>query len=112
MSKTIKIPSGIGNPVDVVLNGIKYSYPAGSMQTVPDEVAALIESNERQAVVYGRRASAPLEATERKGSAEGVPVQTDDEGRLYVPAAGIAHVALSDAHVEGHRLILRRSTEE
>ncbi len=40
MSKTITIPTGVGNPVSVVVNGRKFSYPAGTTQTVPDEVAA------------------------------------------------------------------------
>ena len=106
MSKSITIPTGYGNPVTVVLNGNKYTYPAGKTVTVPDEVAALFESNEGAAVIYGRRAVAPLEAPERKGSSAGVPVSTDDDGNLYVPAEGVASAALGEIYVEGHKLII------
>lgn len=42
MSKTVKIPNNM-HPYWCVINGVKYGpWPAGSVQTVPDEVAALI----------------------------------------------------------------------
>lgn len=44
MSKSIKIPAGI-DPWVCQINEKTYSYPAGSTQTVPDEVAALIGDN-------------------------------------------------------------------
>ena len=43
MSKTVIIPSNY-RPFVANVNGVIYSYPPGSSQTVPDEVAALIDS--------------------------------------------------------------------
>lgn len=111
MSKTIKIPSDKGNPVFVTLNGVKYTYTAGETVSVPDEVAALFDDNAGENVIYGRRATAPLEAMNRKGSNAGVPVSTDDNGNLYVPAEGIAEAALDAIYVDGHKLVIP-STEE
>ena len=45
MSKSVKIPAGV-DPWVCRINTKTYSYPAGSTQTVPDEVAALISANE------------------------------------------------------------------
>lgn len=106
MSKTIKIPEGFGNPVSIMLNGRKYTYTAGSTETVPDEVAALLQSNDLNSVIYGRRATSPLEAPDRKGDTAGVAAVVDDEGNIYVPAEGIAKAALSEIYVEGHKLII------
>lgn len=44
MSKTIMIPDNM-NPYYVEVNGVKYSYPAGTEQEVPDAVAEVIEAN-------------------------------------------------------------------
>lgn len=44
MSKTVMIPSTQGNPFVCSVNNQKYSYEAGTEQTVPDEVAAIIDS--------------------------------------------------------------------
>lgn len=44
MSKTVMIPSTQGNPWVCSVNNQKYSYEAGTEQTVPDEVAAIIDS--------------------------------------------------------------------
>lgn len=44
--KTIKIPECM-NPFEVTINGKHYSYPAGTTQEVPDEVAAVIEAHEQ-----------------------------------------------------------------
>ena len=106
MSKQITIPTGRGNPVFVVLNGVRYTYTAGDTVTVPDDVAALFENNEGENVIYGRRAAHPLAAPVRKGSDEGVPVATDDDGNLYVPAEEIAGAALEAIYVEGHKLVI------
>ena len=43
--KTVKIPT-CESPFVVYVNGEKYSYPAGTEQEVPDEVAILIEQHE------------------------------------------------------------------
>lgn len=42
MAKTVKIPDNM-RPWEATINGIKYVYPAGTTQEVPDEVAGLIE---------------------------------------------------------------------
>lgn len=44
MSKTVTIPSG-DNPFICKINDVYYSYPAGAVVEVPDEVAALIQAN-------------------------------------------------------------------
>ena len=44
MSKTVTIPNCM-NPFVVMANGVKYTYPAGSTQEVPDEVAVVIEAH-------------------------------------------------------------------
>lgn len=46
--KTVKIPSNY-RPWVCNINGVVYQYEAGTTQEVPDEVAALIESNENLA---------------------------------------------------------------
>lgn len=43
MSKTRLIPSN-DNPFVCIINGVPYSYAAGSTQVVPDEVASLIDN--------------------------------------------------------------------
>lgn len=42
MSKVVTIPKD-RNPFVVIVNGVKYSYPAGATTEVPDEVADVIE---------------------------------------------------------------------
>ena len=107
MATTITIPVGRGDPVFVTLNGKKYTYRAGETVSVPDEVAALFESNDNQAVIYGRRATAPLTATERlAGETNAVPVSVDDNGNLYISNDDIAGAALDAIYVEGHKLII------
>ena len=106
MSKTITIPSDRGSRVFVTINGKDYVYKAGITVSVPDEVAALFEANAYEAVTGARRATAPLEAPERKGEKAGVPVLTDDEGNLYADADGVAAAALSKIYVEGHKAII------
>lgn len=43
MSKTVLIPTET-DPFVVDINNVKYSYPAGTEQTVPDDVAAVINN--------------------------------------------------------------------
>ena len=43
MSKSVTIPS-YNDPFVVEVNNTKYSYPAGTTQTVPDEVACVIDN--------------------------------------------------------------------
>ena len=44
MSKVVRIPD-CANPFEVIVNGVKYTYPAGEMVEVPDEVAFVIEQH-------------------------------------------------------------------
>lgn len=106
MARTITIPSDKGNPVFVTLNGKKYTYTAGETVSVPDEVAALFDNNDNEAVIYGRRATAPLEAPERKGDSAGIPVTVDDDGNLYADVDAAAQAVLSEIYVDGHKLII------
>lgn len=46
MSKTVIIPECM-NPFEVMIDGKYYSYPAGTTQEVPDDVAAVIESHKQ-----------------------------------------------------------------
>lgn len=45
--KTVYIPDA-DHPFVCEINNVKYEYPQGTMQTVPDEVAELIENNNEQ----------------------------------------------------------------
>ena len=53
MSKFIKIPS-YQNPYEVIINGVKYQYPAGQTCMVPDEVAMVIKNVEHNAPKYAK----------------------------------------------------------
>lgn len=47
MSRSVKIPSTPAPTFTCVINGTAYSYASGTTQTVPDEVAALIDNINR-----------------------------------------------------------------
>ena len=89
MSKQITIPSDRGNPVIVVVNGRKYIYAAGSTETVPDEVAALLESNAEIKAVPDRDVFAPLSAAGREDGSDVIPVYADKNGQLWVRKSDI-----------------------
>ena len=76
MSKTVKIPEDRNPFVVEVNNGKKYSYPAGTVQTVPDEVAAVIASYEAS----GKPANPPFI---RKGMPD-----AGDDGDVLVAVDG------------------------
>ena len=84
MSKSITIPGAAGCRITVVLNGTKYIYTAGETATVPDEVAALLEDNEGNAVIYGRSASAPLAAAGLYDGEDCIPVYVISKGLLVI----------------------------
>ncbi len=93
MSKTITIPGAAGCRITVVLNGTKYIYTAGETATVPDEVAALLEDNEGNAVIYGRSASAPLApALIQYDGNDFVPVYADSNGRMLIRKSDLAEI--------------------
>lgn len=94
MSKTITIPADRGNPVFVTVNGRKYSYPAGTEQTVPDEVAALFAANESSNVIYGRVPAGPLSVEEKYTGEDAIPVKATLGGRLVVDAADVVDVSM------------------
>ena len=45
-NQSIKIPNAGQDPFKVRINNTEYSFPAGTIQTVPADVAALITENE------------------------------------------------------------------
>lgn len=45
--KTVKIPVGTSPLWECEINGMRFSYPAGTTQSVPDQVAALINTVEK-----------------------------------------------------------------
>lgn len=53
MSKFVKIPS-YKNPYEVIINGVKYQYPAGETCLVPDGVAMVIKNAENNAPKYAK----------------------------------------------------------
>lgn len=48
MSKVVTIPDYTRPNWVCCINGVRYAYPAGSTQEVPDEVADLIEDQQEQ----------------------------------------------------------------
>lgn len=106
MSKTITIPSDRGSRITVKLNGKVYSYPAGTVQTVPDEVAELFENNEGQEAEK-RRAVSPLEAPKKKTGDGGIPAEVDEQGNIYTPEGA----SISAIHVVGHKVIVPQVEE-
>ena len=108
MSKTIVIPTDRGSRVRVVINHKVYEYAAGTTQTVPDEVAALLSDSAAEAPVTGRRATAPLEAPERQLGPNGVPVHVADDGSLYVEKDATAY----GIYVEEHKVIVPQAEQE
>ena len=93
MSKTITIPGADGVRITVVLNGTRYIYTAGETATVPDEVAALLESNAGNNVIYGRSATAPLApAVPQYDGEDFIPVYTDSHGNMLIRKSDLAEI--------------------
>ena len=55
MSKFVKIPNH-QNPCEIIINGVKYQYPAGETCLVPDDVAMVIENVKNNAPKYVKEA--------------------------------------------------------
>lgn len=72
MSKVVTIPT-YQSPFVVMVNGVKYVFPAGSVQEVPDEVAVVIEANGRKKPE--EPVDAPFDCCE--GGGTGGSVQSD-----------------------------------
>lgn len=76
--KKVTIPT-CANPFVVIVNGIKYTYPAGETMEVPDDVAVVIEQhyemhhNQKDG---GRTTTVDLSAFETEGKI----VETYDDG--------------------------------
>lgn len=68
MSKVVTIPT-YQSPFVVMVNGVKYVFPAGSVQEVPDEVAVVIEANSRKKPE--EPVDAPFDCCEGGGSGGG-----------------------------------------
>ena len=88
MSKSVRIPSDRGNPVVVRINNVEYIYTAGSTQTVPDEVAALLEGSQAETPVPGGMGT-PLRAAGLYDGADYVPVYVASDGSLRVKKSDI-----------------------
>ena len=84
MSKTVTIPSG-DNPFICKINDVYYSYPAGAVVEVPDEVAALIQAN------AGNREEPTGEkdiAIPRDGEVDDVLTRTAEGAAWKAPSGG------------------------
>lgn len=84
MSKTVTIPSDVSR-MEITINNKTYVYQGGATVTVPDEVAALLESNEKE--VRKRPAGSIHAAGLFDG--EGIPVYASTEGELRINAADV-----------------------
>ena len=107
MSKTVKIPDNM-KPWKATINGVEYEYEAGTVQTVPDEVAELITRNEgvtekfipEEAPMYepkGGEAGQYLKKTENGlgwGDLPTLPTEaTTETAGLVLQAAAVADAA-------------------
>ncbi len=122
MSKTVTIPTIGANPYVVDIGGVKYSYPAGTEQTVPDAVAAVIANDNDMRPKEDPDAADLRFATIAQvkqmieggggGGGAGLPdVTTDDNGMALLVSGGewnkgalpqdTLHVPFAVAEVEG-----------
>lgn len=84
MSKVVTIPT-YQSPFVVMVNGVKYVFPAGSVQEVPDEVAVVIEANGRKKPE--EPVDAPFDCCEGGGSGGGTQSdwnQTDSSAADFI----------------------------
>lgn len=70
--KTVTIPT-CANPFVVIVNGIKYTYPAGATVEVPDDVAEVIEQHE-EAKPEPAPVMPPFASVPSSGGGGGLPV--------------------------------------
>ena len=84
--KTVTIPNNM-RPWRCIVNGVKYEYPGGTVQTVPDEVAALIAEWERNQPPRRDPAREPVEKD--YGSEEIFYIGADAKGVYRVNQAGV-----------------------
>lgn len=68
---TVTIPSTSRPYIEFEINGIRYSFPSGSVMEVPDEVAELIQNNAKNFID-------PLPVTSASGEAEAMLVALID----------------------------------
>lgn len=83
MPKTVTIPAYLSR-MEITINNHTYSYAGGATVTVPDEVAALIESNEANRPSGMRAVEAPVNAAKLYTGDDYIPVYTDRDGVLRV----------------------------
>lgn len=84
--ETVTIPNNM-RPWRCIVNGVKYEYPGGTVQTVPDEVAALIAEWERNQPPKRDPVREPVEKD--YGSEEIFYIGADTEGVYRVNQAGV-----------------------
>ena len=83
--KTVTIPNNM-RPWRCIVNGVKYEYPGGTVQTVPDEVAALIAEWKRNQPPKRDPVREPVEKD--YGSTEAFYIGADAQGVYRVNQAG------------------------
>lgn len=83
--ETVTIPNNM-RPWRCIVNGAKYEYPGGTVQTVPDEVAALIAEWERNQPPKRDPVREPVEKD--YGSTEAFYIGADAQGVYRVNQAG------------------------
>lgn len=84
--KTVTIPNNM-RPWRCIVNGVKYEYPGGTVQTVPDEVAALIAEWKRNQPPKRDPVREPVEKD--YGSEEIFYIGADAKGVYRVNQAGV-----------------------
>ena len=107
--RTVMIPT-TENPWQCEINGVKYSYPAGTEQTVPDQVADLIgDIAEAQPKQWAQVRKAPAgsvltyPAEGRPYWGEGIPPQElptpsgSDNGKVVTVVSGAYALAMPAA---------------
>ena len=87
MSKTVTIPADLSR-IEITINGVQYTYKGGETVTVPDEVAALLETNAANRPSGTR----PVEDPKNAGLYDGedfIPVYTDSKGALRIKKSDV-----------------------
>lgn len=103
MSKTVMIPNDTRPTWSCEINGARYAYAAGTEQTVPDEVAALIEANAANVVPEN-----PPETVEETAKR----ISDEEIGKTFPDAPYAAGVTVlttaptADNEGEGHIIVI------
>jgi hypothetical protein len=92
--KTVTIPT-CANPFVVIVNGIKYTYPAGATVEVPDDVAEVIEQHEE-----AKPEPAPVAPPFASVPSEGDTIPTFDLVAMGLPVLAFSAGATSNLEVD------------